>query len=91
MAEVSTQNHSLFEKVQIYENDITQFERIQDSNRKERENIQEERNQMSDRAIQLETEIMQHIQGTLFICRSFNTKFIYESINRLLPTIIILE
>jgi chromosome segregation ATPase len=64
LAEVSTQNHSLFEKVQFYENQIINFEKIQENSRKENQFIKEENNQLSDKVIQLEHEIMQHIQVT---------------------------
>ena len=65
MAEVSTQNHSLFQKVQFYENQILNFEKIQENSNKENQFIKEENNQFSDKVIQLEHEIMQHIQGNM--------------------------
>ena len=63
LSDVSTHNHTLFEKVQNFENEIEQMSKIRELNDQERVTIADERNAISDRAIQLESEIIEHIQG----------------------------
>ena len=60
---MSTHNHTLFEKVQNFENEVEQMSKIRELNDQERVTIADERNAISDRAIQLESEIIEHIQG----------------------------
>lgn len=63
LSDVSTHNHTLFEKVQNFENEVEQMSKIRELNDQERVTIADERNAISDRAIQLESEIIEHIQG----------------------------
>jgi len=64
LSDVSTHNHTLFEKVQNFENEVEQMSKIRELNDQERVTIADERNAISDRAIQLESEIIEHIQAT---------------------------
>ena len=66
LSDVSTHNHSLFEKVQNFENEVEQMSKIRELNDQERVTIADERNAISDRAIQLESEIIEHIQGRYY-------------------------
>ena len=65
LAEVSTHNHRLLDECQQLQHELQQRVQLAELNDKQRQSLDHDRTAIADRAIQLEAEIIQHIQVIL--------------------------